>query len=268
MTSDLKKAFLVVRYDLKIFFRYKINTVWLIMSPIVYMATGFVIYNMMGSERFLDFTGGASSGEVYSVIGYSVFSLANYCWQCGYKVENEITMGTVKANFLLPIPKATYLYGLSMSSLVSAGVFTMIIFLICAVWTAPSAGNLFLSLLFLAVSMSYFLGIALIVSSLSLVLKKTGNLANLVTFVMQVVTGLMIPVRILPPYLQVVSYVFPTTWAIDSVRCSLMGAAPLIPLSRQFIILVFASLGANFAGVVLLKKAEQKLQMDDSLDIY
>lgn len=268
MLDKIRAVLIVTYYDLMIFFRYKINIAWLIMTPFVYIMIGVLVFKMMGAESFFVFSGGATSAEVYSMIGYSVFSLANYCWQCGYKIENEITMGTVKMNFLLPIPKSTYVYGLSISRLISTGIFTILIFIICAIKIAPSITNLLLSMIFLTVAMIYFLGIALCVSSLSLILKKTGNIANLLTFAMQIVTGLMIPIRMLPEYMQFGCYLFPTTWAIDSVRCSLMGLEPLIPLKMQMMIMLTAAFCSNYAGNVLLRKVEKRLQVNDSIDIY
>lgn len=268
MLENMKSMFVVARYDLKIFFRYKVNIIWLVATPLVYMVIGIIIFSMMGVEMFTLMSGGAKSGEIYSVVGYAVFSLANYCWQCGYKVENEIMAGTAKTNFLLPIPKSVYIYGLSVSRLLSTGVFTIIIFCACAAMVCPSVGNLAMSCVFLMLSVIYFLGIALIMSSAALIFKRIGNIANLLTFALQVLTGMMVPIRSLPFYLQRICYALPTTWAIDSVRSSLMGLEPLIPYSRQFVVLTFSALAVNVLGIYILRKAEIGLQRRDLIDTY
>lgn len=264
----LKEIFIITRYDLRIFFRYKSNIVWLIATPVIFTLIGAVVINVMGTERFIETTGGSGSGSLYVMVGYAVFSLANYCWQSGRKIESEMMMGTTKINFLLPIKRSSYIYGLSLSVILSTGAVTLLQFFAAAVIVRASALNLVTSLLFLAVSVIYFLGISLVVSSVSLAYKKVDDLVNILTFLLQVLTGLMIPIRSLPKTMQYFCYLCPTTWAIDSVRSSLLGLTPILPLWTEACILAVAVVVVHAIGQWLLHSVERKMQREGMLETY
>lgn len=123
-------------------------------------------------------------------------------------------------------------------------------------------------MLLLILSTVYFLGISLFVSSVSLIYKRVGDLANILTFMMQAVTGLLMPIRSLPGIMQYICYLCHTTWAIDSVRSSLLGLTPLLPLWIEVIILVTAVVVVHGLGQYLLFASERKMQREGLLDIY
>jgi len=224
--------------------------------------------NIMGAERFLETSGGSGSGSLYVTVGYLVFSLSNFCWQSGRKVETEIMMGTTKTNFLLPVKRSSYIYGLSLSVILSTGSVSLLQFFIVSVLAKASIRDIIISLLLLILSTVYFLGISLFVSSVSLIYKRVGDLANILTFMMQAVTGLLLPIRSLPGIMQYICYLCPTTWAIDSVRSSLLGLTPLLPLWIEVIILVTAVVVVHGLGQYLLFASERKMQREGLLDIY
>lgn len=264
----LREIFIITYYDLKIFFRYRSNILWLVVTPIIYYFIGAVLINVMGMDRFLDTTGGSDSGSLYVMVGYAVFSLGNFCWQSGRRIETEMMMGTTKTNFLMPIKRSSYVYGLSLSVILSTGTLTLLQFFIVSVIVQVSIHNLITSFFLLILSTIYFLGISLVVSSVSLVYKRTGDLANILTFLLQVLTGLMIPIRSLPTVIQYFCYFCPTTWAIDSVRSSLLGLSPILPLWIEVSILVVSALAVHALGQCLLRSSERRMQRDGLLETY
>jgi len=264
----LKEILIITYYDLKIFFRYKINIIWLIVTPVIFTLIGAVVINVMGMERFIETTGGSGSGSLYVMVGFAVFSLANYCWQSGGKIETEMMMGTAKSNFLLPIKRSSYIYGLSLSTILSTGSVSLLQFFAAAYIVKASVRNLVISFLLLIISVIYFLGISLVVSSVSLAYKRVGNLANILTFLLQLLTGLMIPIRSLPKAMQYICYLCPTTWAIDSVRSSLLGLTPILPLWVEACILIVAVVIVNALGQWLIHSSEIKMQRDGLLETY
>ncbi|NLY17869.1 MAG: ABC transporter permease [Clostridiaceae bacterium] len=108
----------------------------------------------------------------------------------------------------------------------------------------------------------------LIFTSISLVYKKVGDLANILTFLLQLLTGLVIPIRSLPKFMQYICYICPTTWAIDSVRSSLPEISPILPFGFGAVILIVSVLIVHFLGQFLLRSAERKMQRDGLLELY
>ncbi len=268
MKKTIHDTIIVARYDLIMFFRYKSNLVWLVTTPIVFMFIGMILLNVMGVDRFTEFSGGTSKGALYSLIGYGVFSLANYCWQAGSKMEQEMLLGTMKTNFLLPVRRLSYVYGLCFGTLCSTGIFAVIILIIAAILARPKLENLGYILLALGLSILYFLGIAVIMCSVSLRYKRISGLANLLTFVLQLITGMMIPIPAFPPLLQRICYLSPTTWAIDSIRSGLVGTKPLIPQMQELLILLVACIFSNLLGWYLFKSAEASISENGEIEAY
>ena len=258
----------VIRYDIKVFFRYRINVVWLIVTPIVYAFIGYLLSTMYGAERFAETTSGAPSGFLYGLVGYAVFSLSNFCWQSGGAVENAMRTGVARTNFALPIRRSSYLYGMCLGTLCTNGIFTLIMFVTSIILAGTVFLNIVFALFFLLLSIFYFLGISLCMSSLALLYKNVGNIANILTFLMQLLTGLMIPINSLPQWLRVMSHICPTTWAIDSVRSQIMGIKPLQPVSTALLVLVGSAMLSNLLGAYALKKATEKMERMNLLDGY
>lgn len=270
--KKIKKALSEIRcvcaYSLKLYFRYPMNCIWLVATPLIYICLVGWLMGIIGTEIFIEQTGGAESSILYSAVGYAIFSISNYSWQSSGKIEREMVMGTLKQNFLLPIHPANYIYGLIMSTLLSTGSMSIIILVICLIAAGASLLMILQSLLFIVLAVIYFFGIALVMSSMSLRYKSLSGMANILTFVMQMLTGLIIPIRSLPSPIKELAYISPTTWAIDSVRSSLLGLDPLIGFEYELIILLSFALIANIAGQLCLRRSCRFVRMNGLMDDF
>lgn len=268
MKKYIIDIFTILHYDLRMFFRYKSNLIWLIATPVVYVLMGLILVNVMGVDRFTEFSGGSESSALYVLLGYAVFSFSNYSWQCGQKVENEMVIGTLKTNFLLPIDRTSYIYGLCISTLCSTGIFAIIILIVSMLVSGIVLETIGWLLISLVLSLAYFMGVALIMCSMSLLYKKVGNTINLLTLILQLITGMMIPIPSLPLYMQRICYLSPTTWAIDSVRSSILGSKPLVPINYEVIFLLIGAISSNLIGNLILKKAVKKVIDNGEIEGY
>lgn len=268
MKKIVKEICCIARYDLKIFFRYKSNLIWLVATPLIFSFVGMILLNIMGPERFEATSGGATSGALYTLIGYGVFSFANYCWQAGQKIENEMVVGTMKTNFLLPINRLSYVYGLCISTLCSTGLFSVLILIISVLIARPDYASLGKIMVAFVLAISYFLGVAVVMTSVSLRYKKIGGMANLLTFVLQLITGMMIPVQSLPDYIKIICYLSPTTWAIDSIRGSILNINSMLPIGYELIILFISAVASNLLGRKLFCTAEDELIENGEIEGY
>lgn len=239
-------------YSLKLYFRYLVNWLNLFIIPFVYVGFLAWILSILGPETFAEKSGGSNHMIVYSAIGYAVYSLSNGAWQSAGRIEREMIMGTMKMNLLLPMKPSGYLYGLTLSMLVSSGSIAVVILAGCVAIAAPSPGMLLQIFVFLLLALAYFIGVALIMSSLALRFKGISGIAPLVTFLIQILTGLLLPIRALPTVLRGLAYCAPTTWAMDSIRSSILGITPLFSYRFEFAFLVGAAALVNLIGQITL----------------
>jgi ABC-2 type transport system permease protein len=83
-----------------------------------------------------------------------------------------------------------------------------------------------------------------ILSAAYLLLFKRGNPAKwFILGVSSVVGGMLFPVGILPPWLQIVAHLNPITYALDAMRGALLEGASIVSLGRLLLILlIFAAI--------------------------
>ena len=117
-------------------------------------------------------------------------------------------------------------------------------------------------------SVFIFLGISLIISSISLAFIQLGALTNIVTFGLQMITGMIIPLRAFPESMQHILQRMPTSLAIDSIRSELLSLKPMDPLEFQLILLAIYAVGLNLMGYLLCKKALKIVKAKGTIDVY
>lgn len=263
----IKQTICIAKYDLKIFFRYTTNILWMVITPIIYLIIGIAVFGLVGEERFFEISGGCDSGILYVLMGNMVFTITTYCWQIGNKIESEIMYGTVKTNFLLPISRKSYVMGLCFSTLVSTGIFSFVFFIIGCFAAKPDIISLVKGLIAFMVYICYLIGISQIMSGLALLYKKIGNLSNMLTFLLEIISGMMIPINAFPAPLRYVCYVAPTTWGIDCVRSSILRIAPIKDYRIEMVILIVVAIISNLLGEFVLEKAERKMKKEGLVDM-
>lgn len=85
-----------------------------------------------------------------------------------------------------------------------------------------------------------------VLSAAYLLLFKRGNPAKwFILGVSSIVGGMLFPVEVLPPWLQVIAHLNPVTYALDAMRGALLDGAGLAAISRPLLLLL------AFGGVLL-----------------
>lgn len=268
MIQVMKDSFTIMKYYIISYFRYPSNILWMIGAPVVFSIIGLLLVDLLGTERFISLIGGSQSGLSYVLVGFSVFSFANFAWQSNSRVESEKLTGTSKTNFTLPINKISYIYGLSIGGLITTGSLNILI-LAAMIFINRLNPTQFLNVLLLFIlSVFIFLGISLIISSISLAFIQLGALTNIVTFGLQMITGMIIPLRAFPESMQHILQRMPTSLAIDSIRSELLSLKPMDPLDFQLILLTIYAVGLNLLGYLLCKKTLKIVKAKGTIDVY
>ena len=252
MTQVMKDSLTIMKYNIISYFRYPANILWMIGAPVVFSIIGLLLVDLLGAERFISLIGGNQSGLYYVLVGFSVFSFSNYAWQSNSKIESEKLTGTSKTNFTLPINKISYVYGLSIGGLITSGSFNILILVAMIFINKLSPIQLLNFAILLILSAFVFLGISLII----------------VTFGLQMITGMIIPLRVFPEKMQQILQRMPTSLAIDSIRSQLLSLEPMDSLEIELILLAIYAVGLNLLGYLLCKKALKIVKTKGTIDVY
>lgn len=268
MIQIVKDSLNIMKYYVISYFRYTANILWMIGAPVVFSIIGLLLVDLLGTEHFISLIGGSQSGLSYVLVGFSVFSFSNYAWQSNGRVEGEKLTGTSKTNFTLPINKISYIYGLSIGGLMTTGSFNILILLAMTFINKLNPMQFLKVAVLFLLSLFIFLGISLIISSISLAFIQLGSLTNIVTFGLQMITGMIIPLRAFPEKMQHILQRMPTSLAIDAIRSELLSLEPLDSIEFQLILLAIYAVGLNVLGYLLCKNALRIVKTKGTIDAY
>lgn len=128
--------------------------------------------------------------------------------------------------------------------------------------------NIFLAVGIVLVTIVANAGLGLINASFVLVTKRQSPLARLLTLLTSLLAGVYFPVAVLPQWLQFFSRLFPATYALESLRRTLLQGATLRDLQWALLALVGFTVVLLPLGIVAFHYATRWAKIDGSLAQY
>ena len=87
----------------------------------------------------------------------------------------------------------------------------------------------------------------LLIASTFVLYRHANALSNLLEYPVWLVTGLLVPVALLPGWAEPISWMLAPTWGMRAIRTSALGGAPAVPLLITVLLgIVYLLLGAIF----------------------
>jgi ABC-2 type transport system permease protein len=155
-------------------------------------------------------------------------------------------------------------------SFLSAGVQLLFMFLLGGVlfdFTFANANFLTAGVVFLA-SLMTFVSLGILSAAGTLILKQGEPLGWLFGAVSGLLGGAMFPIDIMPAWLQLLSYLFPITYALDAIRLAVLEGYTLPMLTSQLAVLVGMSVLLFPLSLMVFKRAVEKGKRDGTLMQY
>lgn len=200
------------------------------------------------SQNFQMNTGLSGANYVaYIIIGANVFSaVSTGLWLFGFYVRREQVLGTLESIAMSPAHNLSILGGLtlytSIRSLFTSGVGYV---LGCFLFTVnPFQGEMILAIIILIIGLIPIYGLSFLLGALILKIKEANSLINTLQWGIAIIMGVFYPVTVLPPYLQVLSYVFPGFYLNYDIQAALIGL-------RYFFGSLYLDLAVIFAFVII-----------------
>lgn len=206
---------------------------------------------------------------VYLILGYMCMSFFRSLVQSAWRFSSERTGGTLELIFLSPANRLAVLLGNASSSLVeSTVVMTVFGAAILLVKKEELYAKFGVCLMVFAVMLILALLWGVLLNALFLFSRDTGFLFTILEEPMETFAGVKVPVQLYPRWGRAVSFLFPLTLALETVRrCMLEGCEmkELLPLIFMEIVLGTAMLGAV---CVIIKAAERHVRRAGNLTLF
>lgn len=208
--------------DAKLFISYRLRFVSMVLSSIFSLTLFYYVSRIVGPEAF------GSPDEYYAfvVVGLVILSVLNSTLGAPpAQLRNELVSGTFERLYHTPLGavRATF------SSLLFPFVQSMLTALVMLVFAATVFGmDLQWSTLALALPLSVlgafaFLPFGVVLLAATLIFKQAASGTTWVVALISLVSGLYVPLRYLPDWMQTVSDLQPFTPAVDLLRHVIVG---------------------------------------------
>jgi ABC-2 type transport system permease protein len=271
MQAELRAAWAIARKELRIALRYPMNAINEVLQPLYQ----FLLPSLLLGATFL--VGGRAIGLEASAgtddlvgflfLGMIVGGLVSTAfWEIAFSFKREMDAGTLEPAWLTPTSPHTFVLGRAISGLLISGSASLVLLVLgILVFGASISSGILVALPALALVGLSILGIGYLVASAVLLIREPNFFVDATSFLFSIASGVMFPVLVLPLFVRWVSYLLPSTYALDLLRAHAIGSRPLLPLWLEWIALIVFAVVTLLAGTRAFSRTEHRMRVRGTL---
>jgi ABC-2 type transport system permease protein len=267
LRTEGRAAWAIARKQLQIFGRYRLNAVNQVIQPLYQtLIPGILLgatFAIGGQAVGLAETAGTTDIVGYLFLGMLALNLATAgFWGVAFSIKMELDAGTLEPAWLTPTRRETFVIGMTISGLLIAVVATIILVLI-GIWLfgAGIAPRLAIAVPILAIGSIGILGVGYLVGAIVLRMRDANFFVDAADFIFVVLSGAAFPIVVLPELVRWISYLLPTTYALDLMRVAALDTRPLLPLLLEWLMLIATSGALLVVGRAAWLSTEHRLRV-------
>ncbi len=271
LRHEARAAWAIARKELQIFGRYRLNAVNQVIQPLYQTLIPGVLlgatFAIGGEAVGLAETAGTTDIVGYLFLGMLALNLASAgFWGVAFSIKQELDAGTLEPAWLTPTRRETFVIGMTLSGLIIAVIATVILVLI-GIWLfgAELAPRLAIAAPVLTIASVGVLGIGYLVGAVVLRMRDANFFVDAADFIFVVLSGAAFPIIVLPEVVRWISYLLPTTHALDLMRVAALDTRPLLPLPLEWLMLFMTSIGLLVVGRWAWLSTEHRLRVKGTL---
>ena len=271
LRNEARAAWAIARKQLQIFARYRLNAVNQVVQPLYQILIPGILlgatFAIGGEAVGLAETAGTTDIIGYLFLGMLALNLASAgFWGVAFSIRLELDAGTLEPGWLTPTRRETFIVGLTGAALLIAVVSTAILVLI-GIWLfgAQLAPRLAIALPVLAIASIGVLGIGYLVGAVVMRMREANFFVDAADFIFVALSGAAFPILVLPEAVRWISYLLPTTHALDLMRVAALDTRPLLPLPVEWLMLAVTSVVLLLIGRATWLRTEHRLRVRGTL---
>ena len=243
--------------------RYKLNfTLELIMSFIWglgLMIFGFVIdpakFGIIGSSNY----------AVFLLIGVAFQNYQGAAVWGAWEIKDELTRGQIEYTFASPVSRYIYMLSSSFSQAVVGTLFGIIPMFATAfilLGDLPSPFAFLMTCVTLVLTFLALCQIGVLMSSAILLFKDVSAVMSIFNFLLQIATGMFVPIQFMPDPLKTLAFFIPLTHGIDLSRHFMMGTSTTWPVELELGMLMVFLFGLGLLAKMTTSYLEKKAKKE------
>ena len=271
LRAETGAAWAIARKNLRTLLRYRLQAINLVLQPIYQslipslllgatFAVGGRVAGLSETAGTDDVAGFLVTGMMAAMLVYAGF------WEVAFNVKLEMDAGTLEPAWLTPTRRETFVIGMTLGGVIVALVAgALIVTFAIVVLGAGVAPQVVGGLPALALAGVGILGIGYLIGAIVLRMRDANFFVDAADFIVVVLSGVAFPIVVLPDAVQVISYLLPTTYAVDLMRVHGLGTPPLLPLAFEWLALAATSSGLVVVGRLAWLRTERRLRIRGTL---
>lgn len=269
--AELRAALAIARKELQIARRYPLNLVNEVLQPLYQFLLPSILLGatFLVGGRAVGFEAATGTDDIagFLFLGSLVAGLIGAgFWEIAFSFKREMDTGTLEPHWLTPTRPSTIVLGRAISGLSIAGAASLVLLALGALFFGASMGpGLLLALPALLVVGASVVGIGYLVSAAVLLIRDPNFFVDAGSFVFVILSGVSAPVLVLPWVVQPISFLLPTTYALDILRAGALGTRPLLPLPLEWAALVALTAALYVLGRIAFDRTERRMRRIGSL---
>jgi len=256
----LKARFLI---SMKMYFRYPVNVLMTLFEPLMWLSPFYFMgkaFSVNGRiEGFEKYTGN-SDYIGFMVLGFMVSAYVSMIfWSVGFSLKDEMRQGVLESNWSSPSNRIALLLGRTLFQFLATTFEVILIGIVCHFAFGFTINkNILKAISFLFPGIIGLFGLGLFVASLVLIAKEAGPIVDITNSTLNALSGMAFPIKVMPRGFVFISMILPMTYVNDSIRALLLGQTPLMPLYKEFLIIVISIFIFWLVGSYAFAKVERK----------
>jgi ABC-2 type transport system permease protein len=229
-------------------------------QPILY---GIITYFMFKKSGMSDFV-------AYSILGTGLLSLwSTICFSSVGDINRERFMGTLEVISCAPTKFEIIIFGKVLGNTLWGAVSMLVSFLFITIVFRTSM-VLVHPLIFTAtfiVALISFIGISLVLASISTLSRKSGIFMNILEFPVYILCGILFPIEILPIWTRPLSWILSPTWVVKLLKMSIFGIENYEVYFKYLFFLIFIKIFYFILDRILFKEIDKKTRIYATLGV-
>jgi ABC-2 type transport system permease protein len=267
LRNEWRAALAIARKELLVFRRYRLNAINQVLQPLYQTLIPGVLlgatFAVGGEALGLAETAGTTDLAGYLFLGMLALNLGSAgFWAVAYSLKLELDAGTLEPGWLTPTRRETFVVGMTLSGLAFAVLATAIL-LVIGIWIfgAQLAPKLVVAIPALAIASIGVLGIGYLVGAVVLRMREGNFFVDATDFIFVALSGAAFPIIVLPDAVRWISYLLPTTYALDLMRVAALDTRPLLAVSFEWVALAITSVTLAVVGRATWLSTEHRMRV-------
>jgi len=240
MPNLLRLFYMSVWRELLTSTRYKVNFIFDILSSALW-GFGMLIFVVAFDKNLFGSTVGSTNSIAFLIFGVSYQAWTGIAlWGAPGMLQGELSSGQIDYTFTCPFSRYFYILSNIAASLFRNTLFFLPMFLVGLYFTMETLTplGLLLGLVASVISVASLAQLGVMFASLVLKYKEISAVFSFINFAFQMLTGMFIPVQLLPIPLRLLGYCLPITFRIDLLRHYVMNTNTIMPIINEWEVLL------------------------------